>query len=184
MKRHSFTRSVLLVCLLATPAASQEMMLGVGHADYARQGTDTGILSATYRHTPFYQGDKLALSFGAHVSVTGESDVYVAAGLYGRWAWPSGWFVDLSLMPGLYDAASPGNDLGTTLNFRSLLGVGYRFENERILSVAVSHKSNAGIDTFNPGVDALLVRYHVPLKHARRTRARRQKITRPWPKSH
>jgi hypothetical protein len=68
------------------------------------------------------------------------------------------WFVEASFMPGLCRESARVNGLGSPVEFRSLLGVGYRFGNGAQISLAAEHKSNAGISTTNPGVNLLSLR--------------------------
>lgn len=155
--------AAVLVAVLPAHAKTQEVTIGAGYTDYSSLGTDSGILSFEYRHSPFYDRGAFTAALAANTSITGESDFFIGAGVWLRWGWSSGWFVDVSLMPGYYDEGTPGNNLGNDLEFRSLLGLGYQLTGGQSLSVAVSHKSNASISDVNPGADALLLRWHLPL---------------------
>jgi hypothetical protein len=161
--RHSCV--AVFICVLAgfAPATltAQEVVFGLGTTDYGDAGTDSAKLSLEYRHTPFAQRRVASFAFGANASVSAEGDLFIGAGLWTRWQWQSGWFIDNSIMPGLYAEGTAGNDLGSAFEIRSLLGVGYRFDNGSAVSAAVVHKSNASIATDNPGANAYLVRYHV-----------------------
>jgi lipid A 3-O-deacylase len=64
---------------------------------------------------------------------------------------------------GLYSQGD-GRDLGSLLEFRSQVELGYRFENEIRISVAYSHISNANLTELNPGVDIVSAYLHVPVK--------------------
>ncbi len=160
-------RSQIAACLMAATlpgaVAAQEVSLGVGATDYTSGGEDSGIFSVEYRNSPFYERTVFSAAWAANASITEESDFFIGAGVALRWAWTSGWFVDLSVMPGYYDEGTPGNDLGNDLQFRSLLGLGYAFDGGQSVSVAVTHKSNAGLSSDNPGADAVLLRWHIPL---------------------
>lgn len=59
----------------------------------------------------------------------------------------------------------PGDskELGSTLEFRSTVELGYRFENGSRFAVYASHISNAGIEDYNPGADMLGAYVHLPL---------------------
>ena len=67
-----------------------------------------------------------------------------------------------SVMPGAYFESSPGNDLGSTFEIRTVLAVGKRFANGKAVSLAFSHKSNASTADENPGVNSLTLRWHIP----------------------
>jgi lipid A 3-O-deacylase len=97
------------------------------------------------------------------VGVEGTSDL----GIYGL----GGILFDIPLGPvvitpsfgaGLYGRGD-GRDLGSVVEFRSQLEVGYRFENEMRVSVAYSHISNANLSETNPGVDIISAYFHVPV---------------------
>lgn len=142
-------------------SSAQELAIGTGTTDYGDTGTDGAILELGYRHTPFLQKRIMSVAFGANASISGEGDLFVGAGVWTRWQWDSGWFIDNSIMPGLYEEGTPGNDLGSAFEIRSLLGFGYRFDNGNAWSAALTHKSNASIATDNPGANTYLIRYHV-----------------------
>lgn len=54
-------------------------------------------------------------------------------------------------------------DLGSTLEFRSTLETGYRFDNEVRAGVYLSHLSNAGIASRNPGVNVIGASLSLPV---------------------
>lgn len=54
-------------------------------------------------------------------------------------------------------------DLGSVIEFRSTLEVGYRFENDMRVSLYASHISNAGIGNDNPGADMIGAYLHLPV---------------------
>jgi len=63
---------------------------------------------------------------------------------------------------GVY-ADGDGKDLGSAIEFRSQLELGYRFDNRSKLALAFSHISNAHLTNQNPGSEILTVYYHFPL---------------------
>lgn len=158
-------RAATVSCALLFPAivAPQEVIVGLGATDYPDRGNDSEIVSLEYIHSPFFKSDNFSAAFAANGSITSDSDWYIGAGLAMRWSWHSGWFADGSLLAGYYKVGIPGNDLGNDLEFRSLLAVGYELDSGSRLSLAITHKSNASISDVNPGVDTLLLRYHLPL---------------------
>ncbi|MBO6784517.1 MAG: acyloxyacyl hydrolase, partial [Alphaproteobacteria bacterium] len=56
-----------------------------------------------------------------------------------------------------------GKDLGHTIEFRSQLEIGYRFDDRSRLSFAVSHISNASLGDSNPGTEIATIYYHIPI---------------------
>ena len=62
---------------------------------------------------------------------------------------------------GLYSNGN-GKDLGSPIEFRTQLELGYQFENQSRFSLGYSHISNANISTTNPGTNMLSLYYHLP----------------------
>ena len=147
----------------AVPAMSQTLVLGAGFADFAYgESDDQGLINLDYQHKPFHERTRFRAGFGASLSVHFNGDAYLGAGVYGIYDLNERWFVEGSVMPGIFLESEENNDLGGDFQIRSLLGVGSRFDSGNSLSLAVSHKSNASTESFNPGVDALLLRFHHP----------------------
>ena len=95
------------------------------------------------------------------LEMTSDLAIYGAGGL----------LVDIPIGPvvvtpsaglGLYGNGN-GKDMGSILQFRTQLELGYRFENASRVSLAYSHISNADIAETNPGANILSVYYHMPL---------------------
>lgn len=143
-------------------AAAQELAIGLGATEFAERGVDTATLELDYRHKPFRTWRALDFAIGASAVITGEGDVFAGIGPSTRAQFDNGWFVETRLAAGVYGRGRAENDLGSTVMFRSLLGAGYRFDDGRAVSLAVTHLSNAGLDDINPGLDTLILRYHIP----------------------
>jgi len=56
-----------------------------------------------------------------------------------------------------------GKELGSIIEFRTQLEVGYEFDNKSRVGVTYSHISNAGISDTNPGTNLIVVYYHIPV---------------------
>ncbi|MGR3760287.1 acyloxyacyl hydrolase [Roseobacteraceae bacterium NS-SX3] len=160
----AFTAALAALPLLAAPAAAQEWSLGAGYSDFSRDGAEDGAAFAVeYRHRPFFERNRLTAHFGAALEVQDSGDVFAGAGIVGQWSLSRGWFVEASVMPGAYAENVDLNDLGSTFEIRSLLGVGRRLDNGHGVSLAIAHKSNASTADSNPGVNTVLLRWHLPL---------------------
>ena len=63
---------------------------------------------------------------------------------------------------GLY---SDGNskDIGRPIGFRSQIEIAYQFDNQSRVSLGFSHISNAHLAEKNPGVEAAMIYYHIPV---------------------
>ncbi len=94
-------------------------------------------------------------------SVTDEGLAWVGMG--------AGWtgqldraYLQLHLMPGLYSRGG-GPDLGSVVEFRSGVEVGYEARNGIRYGLSYDHRSNADITSVNPGLETLQFRVSVPL---------------------
>lgn len=72
-----------------------------------------------------------------------------------------------SFAPGLYMEGG-GKDLGHVIEFRSSVELAYRFDNRARLGLDLYHLSNAGLAKRNPGANALMLTYSMPLGPPRR----------------
>ena len=97
------------------------------------------------------------------LSVTDEGSTWIGLGVKTMWEIGNdGFFVEGSVMPGYYWAGA-GPDLGGGLQFRSALGGGFEFANGSTLALLYDHRSNAGLDDLNPGLETIGIRYAIAL---------------------
>ncbi len=99
----------------------------------------------------------------AGFEATSDSALYALGGILLDVSLGDRFVLTPSFGAGLY-ADGDGPDLGHTIEFRSQLELGYRFDNESRISAAFSHISNASLGDQNPGVEILSVYYHFPLR--------------------
>ncbi|WP_245222587.1 acyloxyacyl hydrolase [Ruegeria sp. HKCCSP351] len=159
--KHFFFVTVMAATACVS-AQAQTIVFGAGYADYSEDTSeDQGLISIEYHHAPFHQATRFRAGWGAALTVDEDGDTHIGAGLIGQYALSDRWFVEGSVMPGYYNASNDLNDLGGDFQIRSLLGLGYNLNNGNSVSVALTHKSNASTNDENPGVNALLVRYHL-----------------------
>lgn len=162
MKKH--LPFLLFFCCLS-PAQSQELIVGGGFADYsASHSKDTGIFSAEYHFSPQLNKGNTRIGFGGSVSIFGTEDIHLGFGPVAVFDLNKNWFIEASVMPGLYFNNEERNDLGSSFEIRSLLSVGKQLKNGHAVSLALTHKSNASTAPQNPGVNAVLLRWHLPVK--------------------
>jgi lipid A 3-O-deacylase len=74
----------------------------------------------------------------------------------------SSFYLTPSVGVGAY-ARGRGKDLGSVVEFRSTLETGYRFESNARAGVYVSHLSNAGIGSHNPGANLIGASFSLPI---------------------
>jgi lipid A 3-O-deacylase len=92
---------------------------------------------------------------------TSDQAVYGVGGILVDLFFGRRWVFTPSFGAGAYSDGD-GKDLGSTIEFRSQLEFGYRFDDRSRMSIAVSHISNASIDENNPGTEILTLYYHIP----------------------
>ncbi len=118
-------------------------------------------LRAEYRYAPILSLGRWA-ALRPFVGLEGTSD----AAVYGL----GGIALDLSLGPvvltpslgaGLYHRGN-GKDLGSPLQFRSMVELGYEFAGGYRVSLAYSHVSNADVAETNPGANIIGAYLHIP----------------------
>jgi lipid A 3-O-deacylase len=78
-------------------------------------------------------------------------------GTYGRVV------IESQSLPGIY-LQGGGPDLGSPIEFRSGIAVGYQFDNGGRLSISYDHRSNLDIGRINPGLETVSVRYSIQWK--------------------
>lgn len=156
--------AVLAVVIMTVFAAqADDLIVGLGGDDVTDQtNTQALALVIEYHTEPFYTGASASYGFAGTIQLDNDTDVFVGAGLAAVWLFEGKrWFIEGSFMPGFYDQGSGGTDLGGNIQFRTLLGVGYRLDGNRSVSLAIDHKSNGDLEERNPGSETITVRYRV-----------------------
>ncbi len=98
----------------------------------------------------------------AGIEVTSDGGLYGAVGVLADLNLTSNIVLTPSLGAGLFSDGN-GRDLGHTVEFRSQLELGYRFENGARAGIAFSHISNANLGVHNSGAEVATVYYHLPV---------------------
>lgn len=154
--------AALAVTLLATPVlAGQGEHLSVygGQFEISDDVNDSAMLGVEYRFKDQFNG--LRPVVGAFANA--DSGAYVYGGAY--WDLPLGtapFVITPGLAAGYYNEGA-SKDLGSALEFRSTLEIAYEFDSGHRLGVAISHLSNAGIGSDNPGTETVQAVYSYPL---------------------
>ncbi len=152
-------RSLFFVLSFWTaPAVAGEFLIGVGAEDSFEHEIAPALV-VEYRLTPFFKGEISEYAIGVAAQIDSDADFWAGIGISAVWSISDHWFIEGSLMPGLYHKGSDGLDLGGDFQFRSLIGLGYRLENSAKISFAIDHKSNASTNPFNPGSEMVALRY-------------------------
>ena len=156
-----YIASILTFILSTSAVSADEFVLGIGADDVLDQtDTSSGAFIAEYHADPFRTGRSAQYSIAVAGQVDGDGDIFFGAGVYAKWSLGEGpWFLEGSFMPGYYDQGTGGSPLDGNLQFRTLFGVGYNLTDNSRISLAIDHKSNAGIEDTNPGGETLAIRY-------------------------
>jgi lipid A 3-O-deacylase len=97
------------------------------------------------------------------VSWSSRGEVWAGLGLaYTLRLADTGAFVRASIMPGLYRRGD-GRDLGGAFNIRSGIDLGYAFAGGAVVTLSISHRSNANLYSVNPGMNTVSLGMALPL---------------------
>lgn len=155
---------ILSLALLCVPLSSsaQEVVLGLGYSDFSGAGsTDSAVATIEVHSAPKWRFAGADVSLAGAVDLHRRSEFWAGAGVAAVWPLKRNWFVEASVMPGYYEPGNSGNYLGSHFEIRSLLGLGIRLNDNLAVSLAATHKSNAGTGDRNPGVNALMLRTRI-----------------------
>jgi lipid A 3-O-deacylase len=97
------------------------------------------------------------------LSATDDGSIWIGAGLHHTAFLTERIYYQGHLMPGLF-ARGGGPDLGSVLQFRSGIELGYEAPNGVRYGLSVDHRSNADIVSTNPGLETIQFRVSVPSK--------------------
>lgn len=96
------------------------------------------------------------------LEVTTEASLWIGGGLLYDWNFQDSWYLTPSFGAGLYAQGSSDLDLGHPIEFRSQLEISYAFDNDARVGLSLSHMSNAGLDSKNPGTEILSLSISYP----------------------
>lgn len=153
--------SVLFVSLLSvsTPALADDARIIVGAG--SQLGVGSGEASFRYIAPEPVVWD-LHPAVGVSVAGNGSGWVGVGAALtLGPNA--EGLFLRITSMAGAYRQGN-GRDLGGAIQFRNALDIGYRWDNGIEAGIGADHRSNAGLNTPNNGLNTVYAFASIPLK--------------------
>ncbi len=130
---------------------------GAGIYDFSEESV--GVVSVEYTH-------KSALIWKIRpmggVLLTFDGGFYGYAGLGLDFFFGPRMVVTPSIAAGLYSNGN-GIDLGHVVEFRSSVKIAYRLDSRARIGLDLFHLSNAGLDDVNPGANALMLTYSMPL---------------------
>jgi len=151
----------LAAAVMAAPASAQEpsfLSIGIGWYDI-NDDKDAVDLRVEYRSKAKFLG---FVKPWVGVEVTSDAAAYGVAGVLTDIFFGRRIVLTPSFGVGVY-ADGNGKDLGSAIEFRSQLELGYRFDDRSRMALAFGHISNAHLTDQNPGSEILTVYYHLPL---------------------
>ncbi|MCT8328465.1 acyloxyacyl hydrolase [Albidovulum sediminis] len=154
-------RPALIALALAgpIPAAAADLVFGLGYSDFNEPAaSNSAILELEVHSRPRWHFAGADWSIAAAIVAHSEGDLFIGGGPAALWPLRDRWFVEASVMPGYFRDSGDGNDLGSNFEIRSLVGIGRRLNDTTAISLALTHKSNAGTSERNPGVNAVSLR--------------------------
>tara|TARA_B100000131_G_C18093023_1_gene602915 strand:+ start:1064 stop:1678 length:615 start_codon:yes stop_codon:yes gene_type:complete len=160
---------VAFIIFSFNPVLSQEkkgdpsfVAVGAGSFDFNRKKDDGLELRIEYRSGQKFR-DTIFKPFGA-VGYSPNDHTFFGGGLLVDMFFGRRYVLTPSFGPHIYFGGNSKLDLGHKLQFRSQLEFSYRLDDRARLGVAVSHYSNAGLGSKNPGTESLIIYYNYPLK--------------------
>jgi hypothetical protein len=135
-----FALAVVNCGIGVSSAKAGELVFGLGqdNIDDDRY-SEAFALQLEYHADPIFEYDWGIISVFGVLEVDDDSDIYVVAGVATLWDISASWFVEASLAAGYYDRGSDSLDLGGNIQFRTLIGLGYRLSKKSGLSIALEH---------------------------------------------
>ena len=160
---------LLLVSVFAHSAfaADQPLVsLGLGGTDILNQETKAGgDLRIEYRSglslVPFFE-DYSKVKPWVGVETTTRQSIFGGGGILIEIPLGRHWVLTPNLGVGAYGRGN-GKNLGSVFEIRSTFEGGYVFDNGSRLVASFSHTSNGGVSRHNPGTEAAVISYQVPL---------------------
>jgi hypothetical protein len=147
---------LLLASLVGGPSArgselgsGATLVAGSGWFDCNRRHDQAAELRFEYRSRPIAPGLRLVAASIA----TSDRSLFAGTGVAYQFR-VGAWDLTPTFVPGYYRRGD-GRDLGYPLEFRSQLEIGRRLRGGPRIAIALSHLSNAGLGSRNPGQESL-----------------------------
>ena len=150
---------IALLLWLSTPAQSNSLIFGIGAEGVDGNDPTTTVFYLEYKSEPFFERGIFSASFNTTTRIDTDTDFFIGGGAIAELSLFHRVFFEASLLPGFYSEGDDGTDLGGNFQFRSLFGLGFNLNAKSAVSLAIDHLSNAGIESKNPGTEAVTFRY-------------------------
>ncbi len=163
-------RGLLAAIVLLTPFAAQAdpdlLSIGVGGTDILNQQTRAaGDLRLEYRFgvslLPLFEQYFKVKPLIAGETTTRQS-VFGGGGIWLDIPIGTHFALTPQVVVGGYGQGN-GKNLGSPFEIRSTFEAGYIFDNQTRLSASFSHTSNGGVARHNPGTEAVVISFQIPI---------------------
>lgn len=149
-------RFIFLAAIWIAPATEAQQVIGGLGWDEDGHGIHGTI---EYNVTPFHSTNRFQAALAVAARIDQDGDAWIGAGVALERHLSERVFVEFSFMPGYYHEQD--DVLGGALQYRSLIGLGYDLSETSAISVSIDHLSNGGAEDFNPGSEAIAIRYRL-----------------------
>lgn len=148
--------AALFFALGAAHVSAQNLSFGLT-TDY---DTDAIGGSVELHGAPVF-GDEGGFSgtWGVAARADNDNSAWIGAGFVLNLGLGQSAFLEASFMPGYYEEGD--RPLGGNLHFRSLIGVGWTFQDDNAVILSLDHISNGGIESYNPGAETISLQYRI-----------------------
>lgn len=150
-----FAPLALAATLVASGAFAQSLVVGLA-TDW-----DTGGLGGVveYHGAPLLERGRFDGGLAVAARLDADGDAWIGVGVSGTLGIGRNGFIEASFMPGYYDLGE--TELFGNVQFRSLIGIGLELPSGNAVSLSIDHLSNAGLESRNPGSEAVTLRYRL-----------------------
>ncbi len=140
------------------------LAFGIGDYNLLRSNPHykTGLLQLEYKGPDFFGKKILKIRPFAALIGTFQGSIWVGAGVNFDINFGRPIVLTLGIGPGLFYQGH-GKNLGYPLEIRSSIELAYRFISQKRLGLQFYHLSNASMSRRNPGVEALVLFYAIPI---------------------
>ena len=140
--------------------------LGAGGTDIlnqqARAAADFRLeYRSGYSLLPYFE-NYLKIKPWAGIETTTRQSIWGGGGILLDIPLSTHWVLSPNIGIGAYDTGN-GKNLGSGFEIRSTFEGGYVFDNQSRLVASFGHTSNAGVTKHNPGTEAAMISYQIPL---------------------
>ena len=148
--------ALLLASALSARAGDTDLLIGAGRLNLRHSpGIAYGSVEAAH-----LWGDSRYWGFWGAADLSDSAD-WVGGGLFATWPFAERWSLTISSGPGWYSEPNKLK-LGSTLEFRSTAYLAYRWSRYGA-GISVSHYSNAGTASYNPGTESVRLLFSIRL---------------------